>query len=240
MKQTDLSLIIPAYNEEKIIRDNLIKVRSYLSKKGFNYEIIVVDDGSDDKTTKIVRSMKDRKIKVVVLRKNMGKGAALRAGMAEAVGENIVFSDADLSVPIEFIEPILKKLENHEVAVASRRIKGAQIRTHQPPLRELMGRVFTKLTQVLIQSDIADFTCGFKGFTSPAGKKLFAASKTDRWAYDAEIIYLAQKCGYDIAQVPVVWENRIDTRVKMGRAALESFVDVLRVRAWSMLGRYEI
>ncbi len=234
-----LSLVIPVFNEEEIIKKNLDVVTRFLKKLGKSYEIIVVDDGSSDSTVKIVEGIEDKNVKLIMLRQNRGKGAALRAGVAKASGKYILFSDADLSVPIEFLDEIIKKLQMHEVAVASRRVQGAVIKTHQPPLRELMGRVFTKLTQLLIQSGIADFTCGFKGFTYESGKKLFSQSRIDRWAYDAEIIFLAHKYGYKIAQVPVVWENRVDTRVKMGRAAVESFFDVLRVRVWELMGKYE-
>jgi dolichyl-phosphate beta-glucosyltransferase len=238
MKNPYLSLVVPAFNEEKIIKESIESILKFLSKKNYSWEVILVDDGSTDKTVRITKTYK--RVRVLSLKENMGKGAALRAGVLVARGEYIVFTDADLSVPIHFLDELMGELKDSQVVVGSRRVEGAIIKTHQPFLREMMGRVFTKLTQILIGSSIADFTCGFKGFQAEAGKKLFSLSRINRWAYDSEIIFLAQKLGYKIAQVPVIWENRIDTRVKMGKAAIESLIDVLKIRIWDLGGRYEI
>src|SRR3989304_10216197 len=229
-----LSLIIPAYNEEKLIRGSLSEFVSYLNKKDYSWEIIVADDGSSDNTSKIVKSFNNPKIKLVALAKNQGKGAALKAGFLKAEGEYQIFSDADLSVPIPTIEPFMQKLKDYDVVIASRRVRGAEIKVHQPWLRENMGRVFTALTQILTGSSVVDFTCGFKGFRKNAAKQIFGKSLISRWAYDAEIVFLAEKKGLKILQHPVSWINRKDTRVRLNRVVLESLRDLTRIRVFDM------
>jgi dolichyl-phosphate beta-glucosyltransferase len=233
-----LSLIVPAYNEEDIIRENLQKIISFLKAKSFAWEIIVVSDGSTDATMQIVQSMKNKNIKIFELDQNRGKGAALRKGVREANGEYVLFTDADLSVSIQYLDDVMVALKKTDVVIASRRVKGAKILRHQPFIRENMGRVFTKLTQLMLGSSISDFTCGFKGFRANVAKKVFSEGKLDRWAYDSEIIFLANKYGYSISEVPIVWENRVESRVKMGSAALTSFIDLLKIRLYDLEGKY--
>lgn len=238
MKKPFLSLVVPAYNEQAILKENLDLIISYLKTKKYTWEIVVADDGSRDDTSKIARSFEKKNVKLVSLKQNAGKGAALKAGVLSSNGERVIFTDADLSVSINYLDDILMALEKTEVAIASRRVKGAVIRRHQPAMRELMGRVFTLLTQIVVWSTIPDFTCGFKGFTDEAAKKVFSQSRIARWSYDAEIIFLSKKYGYKISQVPIVWENREDTRVRLGSAVFTSFVDLLKVRAYDILGYY--
>lgn len=238
MKTPYLSLVVPAYNEEDILEDNLKEIILFLKKKKYFWEIIVANDGSRDKTPEIANSFKKQNVKLISLKVNSGKGAAIKEGVLAAKGEKIVFTDADLSVSISYLDDILKALEKSDVAIASRRIKGAVIKRHQPVVREIMGRVFTFLTQIVVGSMIPDFTCGFKGFNSEAAKKVFSQSKIARWSYDAEIVFLSKKYGYKISQVPIIWENREDTRVRLGSAVVTSFFDLLKVRLYDLLGYY--
>jgi dolichyl-phosphate beta-glucosyltransferase len=239
MRSPYLSVVIPAYNEEDIIEKNLKKIIRFLSKKKYSWEIVVVDDGSHDNTTKIIKKMKNKKIRIARLSKNVGKGGALKKGVLSAKGKYIVFTDADLSVPISYLDKLLPALKKHEVVIASRRIEGARLAKRQPFVRELMGKGFTKITQIVIGSGIADFTCGFKGFQNKAAKKIFKKSNITRWAYDAEIIFLATIYSYSIHETPIVWENREESRVKMGEAALESLRDLCKIRYYHLTGRYE-
>lgn len=240
MKKTiEFSLVIPAYNEEGVIKKNLKKVLKYLSKKPYSWEIIVVDDGSSDATSEIVRKLKEARVRLIKLHKNQGKGAALRKGILEANGKYIIFSDADLSVPIANIDKFINTLKSEaDVVIASRRIKGAKIAIPQPWYRELMGRFYTYLTKIVLTTNLADFTCGFKGFKNTAAKDIFARGVIDRWAYDSEILFLANKLGYKIVQIPIVWKNRQDTRVRLKDVIFESFVDLLLIRLNYFFGRY--
>jgi len=241
MRNIKLTLIIPAYNEEKIIKRTVSVVLNFLLKKKYGWEVIVVDDGSSDSTYALVSeiAMKEKRVKVVRIKKNSGKGTALRVGISKANGEYIVFSDADLSVPIKNVDKFIKILEKDaDVVIGSRRVEGAEIVVHQPWLRENMGRFYTFLTKVYLSMDIADFTCGFKGFKKQVAKRIFKKSLIDRWAYDSEIMFLVKKYGYEVVQTPVVWRNREDTRVNLGKAVAESFRDLLSIRVNELLGKY--
>lgn len=236
-----LSLIIPAYNEEKIIGNTLKKVVAFFSKKDYTWQIIVVDDGSGDNTPKIVREFirKEKRVSLIVLDKNKGKGAALKEGFLKAKGKYTIFSDADLSVDIDSADKFLKFLKDYGVVIASRRVKGARIAVPQPLLRETMGRFYTFLTSLIVGMNIKDYTCGFKGFKRVAARKIFSNTKINRWAYDSEVLFLAKKYGYSIKQVPVKWVNREDTRVKLGSVVFESLKDLIMVRINDLRKRYE-
>ncbi len=233
-----LSLIIPVYNEEKIINHTLKEVLKYLSKKPFSWEVIVVDDGSNDLSSKIVEDFKKKKVKLVKQTPNQGKGAALRLGVEKSKGNFIIYSDADLSVPLENIAIFLSRLKKNDVVISSRRARGAKIVVHQPWLRENMGRVYSFLSQLVTGIWVSDFTCGFKGFEKKAAKDLFACGLLDRWAYDSEILFLAKKHGYKICEVPVAWTNRKETRVVLRRAVIASFIDLFKIRVNDLLSKY--
>lgn len=234
-----ISLVIPVYNEAKIIKDNITKIIDFLNKQKYKWEIVIVDDGSIDETIKIVDKFVNSKVRLVKLVKNSGKGAALRAGVKNSKGEYVVFTDADLSVPITYLNPILDNLQmGYPVVIGSRRVEGAIIEKHQPFFRELAGRFHTRLAQVFTGAKISDFTCGFKGFEAEAGKKIFSKSLIDRWSYDDEILFLAQKFGFAIKEVPINWINRSDSRVTMGSAMITSFLDLFKIRLNYFNGKY--
>jgi dolichyl-phosphate beta-glucosyltransferase len=235
-----LTILIPAYNEAKIIKNTLDKICKYLKNKDFEWEIVVSDDGSRDDTSSIVKKYKSNKIRLVSSAKNRGKGAALKTGVMASKGDYIIFMDADLSVPLSTTTKFVNEFKNGaEVVVASRRVKGAIIEVHQPWHREAMGKVYTKLTQLITGVTISDFTCGFKGFSKSSGRKIFGKSVVNRWAYDSEIMFLAKKYGYEIFQVPIKWKNREDTRVKLRQVVVESFLDLLNVRLNDLKGLYD-
>lgn len=235
-----LSLIIPAYNEGKIIQETLNRVFKFLSKKHFSWEVIVIDDGSADNTADLITDFadKNKRIRLVKLKKNRGKGAALRAGVEKAKGEYVIYSDADLSVPLRYLDELIKELKENDVVIGSRRVKGAKILAHQSWMRENMGRFYTFLSRVVTGVCVSDFTCGFKGFRGKTVKDIFKRALLGRWAYDSEILFLAKKLGYKIREVPVEWRNREDTRVVLGNAIITSFVDLFRIRINDLLGKY--
>lgn len=233
-----LSVVVPAYNEGKVLRVNLEKIIKYLKSKKYSWEIVVVDDGSGDNTYNIAESFSKKGVKAYKFSQNQGKGGALKEGFKKANGQYVIFMDADLSVPLKNIDIFLSELKDNKVVIGSRRIGGSNIVVHQPFLRENMGRVFTLLTKVVTSTDLADYTCGFKGFEKKAGKKIFGYSQIKRWSYDAEIMFLANKFGYKIKELPVEWFNRVDSRVKLSDVVITSFLDLIKIRVYDLLGRY--
>lgn len=239
-KIIDLSIVVPAYNEERIIKNSLNKILKFLSNKMYSWEVVVSDDGSSDATPKIVRSFKSKKVKLVRDPLNQGKGGALKKGILASSGEYIIFMDADLSVPLTNIDLFLKVLQREGgVVIASRRVTGAEILIHQPWHRETMGRFFTLMSRIVTSTNISDFTCGFKGFTKKAAIDIFSKSLIKRWAYDSEILFLANKLGYTIKEMPISWKNRKDTRVRLKRIVFETFFDLLKLRYFDFVGKYD-
>ncbi|HEY6197686.1 MAG TPA: dolichyl-phosphate beta-glucosyltransferase [Candidatus Binatia bacterium] len=236
-----LSLIIPAFNEDRRIGQSLERILSFFRAQSYPFEIIVVDDGSTDRTVEVVRGFaaSDPQLRVEPQPQNRGKGEAIRKGMLLAGGKYLFFSDADLSVPIEAVPDFLSRLEaGDDVAVGSRRIAGAVIEVHQPIHRELMGKVFTGLSNLILGLKLKDFTCGFKAFRRDAARELFSRQRLGGWSFDSEILYLAKSKGYRIAEVPVVWRNDEATKVRLGRDVVRSFVDLWNIRINHALGKY--
>ncbi len=235
-----LSLIIPCYNERKILKPVLEEVILYLKKQKYSWEIIVVDDGSSDNTSGVALGFKKRGVSLIKLSPNQGKGAALKKGFINAKGKYVVFTDADLSVSITQLKQMIEKLETgYPVVVGSRRIANSKIVVHQPLIREKMGKVFTFITKGIMGVNLPDFTCGFKGFQNQAGYNIFKRSLISRWAYDAEIIFLAKKMKYKIGQIPVSWIDRRESRVRLGSAIYTSFFDLFRIRFNDILRKYD-
>ena len=236
-----LSLVIPAFNEDRRIGQSLERILSFFRAQSYPFEIIVVDDGSTDRTVEVVRGFaaSDPQLRVEPQPQNRGKGEAIRKGMLLAGGKYLFFSDADLSVPIEAVPDFLSRLEaGDDVAVGSRRIAGAVIEVHQPIHRELMGKVFTGLSNLILGLKLKDFTCGFKAFRRDAARELFSRQRLGGWSFDSEILYLAKSKGYRIAEVPVVWRNDEATKVRLGRDVVRSFVDLWNIRINHTLGKY--
>lgn len=241
LKQIHLTILIPSYNEGKIIKKTIKEISDFLAKKNYTWEIVVVDDGSSDDSSDIVKSLQSPNLNLIGYKVNRGKGGALKEGVRYAKGKFIIFTDADLSVPIDSVDAFLEALEGgrSEVAIGTRKIKSAKVLIHQPWWRENLGKGFTFITRLITGVNVSDFTCGFKGFTSESAKKIFGQSLITRWAYDAEILFLTKKYGYTISEIPVIWINRKDTRVKLWNAVVTSFIDLIRIRLNNLSGKYE-
>lgn len=236
-----LSIIIPCYNEEHRLQKSLPVCVSYLEKKNFPWEIIIIDDGSTDKTVSVARRWQENNpnIKIHNFKSNLGKGAAIKAGVFLSNSKYIIFFDADLSVPIDNIEIFLRALENYNLAIGVRRHPLSKIIKHQPWSREFMGHFFTKLVNLILLKGVYDATCGFKGFRSHVARKIFQKQKINRWAFDAEILFLAQKDNFSLAQIPVTWSDNSDTRVQLFRSTIGAFLDLLKIRYYAFCGEYD-
>lgn len=235
-----LSLIIPAYNEEKRIGASLAQIIAYFQRNGYSHELIVVDDGSTDSTVEVVKElMAGMQNGRLLCATHGGKGAAVRKGVLSAKGQYVFFTDADLSTPITDLEKFLEQLnQGYKVVIGSRKIAGANVEVHQSWLRESMGKVFTWLTNVILANNISDVTCGFKGFSRPVAQKVFSRQQINGWSFDAEVLFLAQKYGYAIKEVPVHWRNDPGTKVKLLRDTIRSFLGLLKIRANDWRGKY--
>ncbi len=237
----DLTVVVPAYNEALRIAESLRTMDTYLVARPYSSEILIVDDGSRDKTSEVAREASKgltTPVRYVGYATNRGKGYALKVGFAAARGARILFTDSDLSTPIEESERLLAKLdEGFEVVIGTRKNADAMIAVHQPKFRELMGKGFTFLVRRLL-IEVSDVTCGFKAFEGGAGRELFGLSRVHDWSFDAEILFLAQSHRRRLAEVPVYWEDRAGTKVRMLRDGVMAFLGLLRIRAYALLGRY--
>ncbi len=225
-----LSIIIPAYNEEKRIGDSLDKILKFLAGFDYTFEIIVVDDGSSDGTSDIVNKYGNN-IHLISQPGNMGKGAAVRAGMLAAKGELRVFSDADLSTPIHELNKVIPIInEGYDIFIGSRALDYSSIKEHQPFYREFMGKTFNKIVQALVIKGIKDTQCGFKAFTKEASETVFRQAKIDGFGFDVEILYLANKAGLKAKEVSVEWYNDERSKVNPVTDSLKMFLELLKIK----------
>jgi glycosyltransferase involved in cell wall biosynthesis len=230
----DLSIVVPAYNEQLRITSSLRSIVKFLEGRAERSEIIVVDDGSRDATASLVRAEAAHHpgIRLIEVRRNEGKGAAVRRGVLAARGTVVVFTDTDLSVPIEFLPKFLDAMERTgcPIIIGSRRAAGALIAQRQPWLRQSLGHAFTLLSRVLLVWEILDFTCGFKAFRRDAARMLFGIQQQPDWSFDAEVLYLAKLLRIPVHQEPVRWEQRDGSRVRFPRDLVRTLIALAQIR----------
>ncbi len=230
-----LSVVIPAYNEERRLGPTLARIQEYLGEQSYDAEIIVVDNASADQTSQVAA-----RAGVQVIREpRRGKGAAVRTGMLAARGEFILFSDADLSTPIEELARLLAAIQQgHQVAIGSRGLPQSVLPVRQPWHRELVGRLGNLLVRLVAVRGISDTQCGFKLFPREVARRLFGAQRMRGISFDMEILFLAQRLGMRIAEVPVTWRDSPDTRISRVRDSLDALKDLARIRLNWTLRRY--
>ena len=231
-KQPYLSVIIPAYNEAKRISSTLVDVDRYLSNFGKSYEIVVVNDGSSDKTSVVVeRFMKlIPNLSLLTHEDNEGKGAAVRTGMLGAKGKYRLFMDADSSVSIGHFDAMHDLLaDGIDVVIGSRDVDGSKVEVKQSLLKRILGNMGNVYIQVLLLRGVWDSQCGFKAFSSSVAEELFSRQRVDGWAFDVEILALARRMKLKIKEIPVHWFNSPDSRVGPS-SYFQVFWDVLKVR----------
>jgi dolichyl-phosphate beta-glucosyltransferase len=228
-----ISVVIPAFNEEKRIEPTLAAIHDYFKRNAEQFEVIVVDDGSSDKTAAIVSAVGAERgsIRLLSGQGNRGKGFAVRRGILEASGDLILMSDSDLSTPIEEVEKFFPWIEQgYDIVIGSRALKESDLIQRQPLYRQSMGKVFNLLVRTIVLGGFHDTQCGFKMFRSGPAKKIFASLKTEGFAFDVEAILRAKKIGCRIKEVPVRWINSPQSKVKVIRDSFRMFLDLLRIR----------
>ncbi len=237
-----LSIIIPAYNEQARLPETLRRIFEYLhAKRQENTEVLVVDDGSSDGTVAAAERFNAQHENLRVLRNpgNRGKGYAVRHGMLEAEGEWRLFTDADLSAPIEELDKLYCAVQRTgaEVAIGSRAVDRSLIEVHQSAFRETAGKFFNVVMQATLGLPFADTQCGFKLFAGEAAQRIFSLQRMERFGFDAEVLFIAGQLGYKIEEVPVRWRHVEGTKISLASGA-DSFADLARVRLNHLRGFY--
>jgi dolichyl-phosphate beta-glucosyltransferase len=230
---TALSVIVPAANEEHRLPASLRAMRAYLDGVEDDYEVIVVDDGSSDATVKVAERAAEcwSQLRVIAQETNQGKGAAVRTGMLAATGGLRLFTDADLSTPMDELPRLRERIDGRcQVAIASRALPDSVIEEHQPGRREMIGRTYNRLLRAIALPGLHDTQCGFKLFTAEAAVTCFEPLKTMRFGFDAEVLLRARRHGWTVAEVPVRWGHREDSRVSPMRDSARTLYELLTLR----------
>lgn len=226
-------MVIPAYNEEPRIEPTLRRVQEYLSGQSYSWTVLVVSDGSTDRTPQIVEEFAktDSRFRLLAYKPNQGKGNAVRVGMLAAEAELVLFSDADLAAPIEEVEKLLPKIEQGTpIAIGSRPMKESRLEIRQPWYREMLGRVANKLIQALAVRGIQDTQCGFKLYTREAAQQVFSRCKLNGFSFDFEALMIARDLGMEIAEVPIRWAHQEGSKVVLWRDAPKALYDLVKLR----------
>ncbi len=235
------SIVIPAYNEGLRITATLDKVLAYIALEHWAAEIVVVNDGSHDDTAVIVRryAVQHPAVRLVENPGNRGKGYSVRHGMAEAAGDLLLFSDADLSSPIYEAPKLFAALaDGADVAVGSRWLQRELQTERQPFYRQLFGRVFNLLLRIILGLRFKDTQCGFKAFTRRAAQEIFARQRIERWGFDPELLFLAKKLGFQVAEVPVEWAHDERSKINPLKDGVRMFLEMLTIRWNDLTGKY--
>jgi glycosyltransferase involved in cell wall biosynthesis len=238
----DLSIIIPAFNEERRLPESLERIQAYLAARALRAEVIVVDDGSTDATARVVAENAERypQVRLVSNGRNHGKGYSVRHGMMEARGDIALFTDADLSAPIEEADKLLAALRegDSDGAIGSRAVDRSLIEIHESPFRELAGIVFNWIVRAVAGVRFADTQCGFKAFRRERARIVFEQQRTEGFGFDPEILFLAQRNGLRVVEIPVRWAYNPATKVHVFSDSVRMFRDVLAIRWNALRGRY--
>jgi dolichyl-phosphate beta-glucosyltransferase len=235
-----LSIIIPAYNEESRLPNTLEQVFHFLEKQSYKSEVIVVENGSTDKTFEVAQNFADHHKNLRVIHtEERGKGGAVQRGVLDAHGEYVFICDADLSMPIgeisKFLPPTLK---DFDIAIGSREAPGS-VRYKEPYYRHLTGRVFNMLIRLMVLPNLQDTQCGFKCLRARVARDIFPFQTLQGWAFDVELLYIAHQHGYRILEIPIDWYFNVDSKVRVLRDSWRMFIDLLVIRRNARRGLYD-
>jgi glycosyltransferase involved in cell wall biosynthesis len=242
MSHPQLSIVIPAYNESARIEATLERVLSCVDAQGWDAEVLVVDDGSSDDTAEIVQQWMGRHERLHLIKNNgnRGKGYSVRNGLLQAAGDVVMFTDADLSAPMEEANFLLKAIDDGaDVAIGSRWMERKRQTIHQPLYRQFFGRCFNAVTRLIMGLPYRDTQCGFKAFRREAAQVIFRLQRIERWGFDPEILFIARKLKYKIVEVAVTWGHDERSRMSYLKDGLKMLEDMAVIRSNSVAGRYD-
>jgi glycosyltransferase involved in cell wall biosynthesis len=234
--------VIPAYNEAARIENALARVLECVEQQGWDAEVLVVDDGSKDATPQIVHRWMERypRLHLIQNNGNRGKGYSVRNGLLQAAGDIVMFTDADLSAPMEEAERLFAAIaDGADVAIGSRWLDKTRQTTHQPLYRRFFGRCFNWVTRTVMGLPFKDTQCGFKAFRRQAAQVIFRLQRIERWGFDPEILFIARKLGYDIREVPVTWGHDERSRMSYLKDGMKMLEEMAIIRGNSVAGRYD-
>ena len=227
-----LSVVLPLYNEEACLKENFETIKTYLDAWGSGYEVILINDGSSDSTLSIMEDIAgaNPQVRLVNNTENRGKGHAVKSGILKAARKYIIYTDADLAVPVYFIGNCLKHLDaGPPIVIGSRHLPESSFKIREGFLRRFLGEIFRTLARFALGLKVSDITCGMKGFERNTALKIFSRSKIERWGYDAEVLFLGRRLGYDIAEIPVDWYHSFDSKVKVGAASVKTLMEMFQI-----------
>jgi glycosyltransferase involved in cell wall biosynthesis len=236
----EISIIVPSYNEERRLPETLERIAAYVRASGREVEILAVDDGSTDGTAAVAESFRGKfgALRLISNGVNRGKGYSVRHGMLEARGQIVLFTDADLSAPIEEADKLFAALETYDVAIGSRALDRGLISIHQARFREFAGVIFNSIVRLCLRLPFVDTQCGFKAFRREPCRIIFEQQRIERFGFDPELLYLARRHGLRAVEIPVRWGHSPATKVSMFRDSLQMFLDVFIIRWNAIVGRY--
>ncbi len=242
MAHPHLSIVVPAYNESARIEATLERVLQCVQTQGWDAEVLVVDDGSRDETANIVKRWMEFHPRLHLIQNpgNRGKGYSVRNGLLQAAGEIVMFTDADLSAPMEEANLLMEAIAaGADVAIGSRWLDRGRQTIHQPLYRQFFGRCFNWITRTVIGLPFADTQCGFKAFKRSAAQEIFRLQRIERWGFDPEILFIARNLKYTIVEVPVTWGHDERSRMSYLKDGMKMLEEMVVIRANSIAGRYD-
>ena len=242
MERPEVSIVIPAYNEAKRLGKTLDHVLRCARERNWHAEVLVVDDGSTDETAQVVQHWREQHHELFLLENpaNCGKGFSVRNGLLQAAGAVVMFTDADLSAPIEEAELLFQAIaEGADVAIGSRWLDKKRQTEHQPLYRRFFGRCYNRLTRTVMGLPYKDTQCGFKAFRREAAQSIFRLQTIERWGFDPEILFIAQKLGLNVVEVPVTWGHDERSRISYLRDGMHMLREMAQIRSNSLRGRYD-
>jgi glycosyltransferase involved in cell wall biosynthesis len=242
MSHPALSIVIPAYNECARIEGTLERVMGCIQERGWDAEVLVVDDGSTDETVTVVQRWMERheRLHLVKNRGNRGKGYSVRNGLLQAAGDIVMFTDADLYAPMQEAERLFAAIDaGADVAIGSRWLDKQKQTVHQPLYRRFFGRCFNKVTKLVMGLPFQDTQCGFKAFRREAAQTIFRLQTIERWGFDPEILFIARKLKHSIVEVPVTWGHDERSRMSYLKDGMKMLEEMAQIRANSLRGRYD-